>query len=463
MTAGYSAQRIVLVLPPGLPGTTPNHEGSSGLGAVEPQEAGFRYAPHTVATMAAVLRDGGYEVTILDATARGLDETATVKAVLDARPRIVGTFVSWATREADQSFLQLLSAARPIDVPVVACGVSVRLIHPSPLSTLGRDADYLLEGEPELSFRALCDSLLDGGHALPKVVRSSAIAPAEYDESDLILDLDALPFPAWDLVTRESYSHLSVLTSRGCPEGCAWCPYVVAQGHRVRACSPDRVVHELRELVRSYHPQRIIVRDPAFPHDPRRLERICRRIIGDRTLRPGKRLMWECESRPEVLERRLLRLMALAGCVGIKIGLETTDSDLLHTLHRLPTPNRTARYLARVASLARDCASLGIAYRVFAMVGLPGQTLRSVQETAGFVRALRPYALSTKVFKTYPELVLPTGVSLPAPEDVAVQESILLQVGQALERENHRTQPRWKVVRERLISRVVAALKKGGT
>ena len=174
------AQRIVLVVPPGLPGTTPNHEGASGLGAVEPHEAGFRYAPHTVATMAAVLRDGGYEVTVLDATACGLDETAAVKAVLDARPRVVGVFVSWATREADQSFLRLLSAARPMDVLVVACGVSVRLMHP-PTRTLAGTPTIYWKASRSCHFALVCDNLLGSSHALPQVVRSSEIAPAEYD------------------------------------------------------------------------------------------------------------------------------------------------------------------------------------------------------------------------------------------------------------------------------------------
>jgi anaerobic magnesium-protoporphyrin IX monomethyl ester cyclase len=449
-------ERIALVVPPGLPGTTPNHEGSSGLGAMEPRENGFRYAPHTVATMAAVLRDGGYDVLALDAVACALDAAATVKATLDARPRLVGVFVSWATRTSDQLFLELLSAACPTEVPVVACGISVRLMH----SSL-QEANYLLEGEPELSFCAVCDGLLRSGASLSRVIRSAEIAPAEYDESNLLRDLDKLPFPAWDLLPRERYSHLSILTSRGCPEGCVWCPYVVAQGHRFRACSPDRVIHELRDIVRSHHPRRVIVRDPAFSYDASRLERICRRIIGDRILRPGKRLLWECESRPEYLERRLLRLMSLAGCVGIKIGLETTDPDLLYGLGRLPTRNRTARYLARVASLARDCARLGIAYRVFAMVGLPGQTLRSVQETAGFVQALRPSALSAKVFKEYPGLALPSGASLPSPGEVEEQEGVLSEAQQAIDRENHRTPPHWRVMAERLVSRLVAVTKKG--
>jgi hypothetical protein len=95
------------------------------------------------------------------------------------------------------------------------------------------------------------------------------------------------------------------------------------------------------------------------------------------------------------------------------------------------------------------------------MVGLPGQTLRSVQETAGFVQALRPSALSAKVFKEYPGLALPSGASLPSPGEVEEQEGVLSEAQQAIDRENHRTPPHWRVMAERLVSRLVAVTKKG--
>ncbi len=117
--------RVLLVVPPSLPGTTSNPEGSSGLGALEPVAQGFRYPPHTVATLTATLRRAGQEVLVLDAPALEDTLNGCLAALQAAHPDLIGVFVSWATREADQRFLAALRALG-LAVPVVAFGVSVR-------------------------------------------------------------------------------------------------------------------------------------------------------------------------------------------------------------------------------------------------------------------------------------------------------------------------------------------------
>jgi radical SAM superfamily enzyme YgiQ (UPF0313 family) len=453
--------RIVLVIPPGLPGTTSNHEGSSGLGAVEAAD-GFRYPPHTAAVVAAVLRDAGYEVTVIDAAPLGYDTGRCVQTTLEARPELVGAFVSWATREADGLFISALRQGAGLAVPLVALGVSASLM----CEALG-EADYLLEGEPELAFRALCDRLLRESEALDRVVSPATLHVPDYDPQGLLSDLNALPFPAWDLLPLERYPFLSVLSSRGCEEHCRWCPYVVAQGQRFRACSPERVVAELREVVRLYHPRRVVFRDPAFAQQRGRVEAICRGILADRTLKPGKNLLWECESYPEHLDGALLSQMRRAGCGGIKIGLETTDAGVLYREERVREESDVAGYLSRVAALTRDCARLGIACRLFVLVGLPGQTLDSARETAAFVRALSVASLTVKVFKPYPGLRTSRQVSIhynrsedrnlsaakaPREEEIRAQAEVLEGVAQAIRERPKRQSPRWRRALKRLLN-----------
>lgn len=428
---------VTLVIPPGQPYTTPNHEGSAGLGAIEDGNDAFRYPPHTAAITAAVLRGAGYDVTIIDAVALGLDIKGGMDRALSGQPDLIGVFVSWATCGADRALLAALRQGAPA-IPRVALGVSVRLLHDA-LS----DADYMLEGEPELAFLALCRALLEERRQLARVVSPSSLGVSGYDAEGFLSDLDALPFPAWDLLPTERYRYLSVMGSRGCEGGCRWCPYVVAQGHRFRTASPSRIVAEVHEVVTRYHPTRIVFRDPAFAHDPQRVADICRHILLDSALRPGKTLLWECESRPEHLDRHLLRLMSLSGCMGIKLGLETTDAGVLTQEGRVDEANEVAGYLAHVASLARDCAHFGIACRVFVMAGLPGQTLAVAQETAGFVRALYPDSLSVKAFKHYPECATSPAPE-PSPEETAAQIEILTGAREVIAMRPVRRLSRWQ-------------------
>lgn len=437
--------RIVLVVPPGLPGTTPNHEGSAGLGALEGGE-GFRYPPHTVGVVGAVLRAGGHEVTIIDAPALGYDIKQGVRAVLAAGPELVGAFVSWATREADGAFLAALRQELARVCPIAAFGVSVGFMHEALAG-----ADYLLEGEPELAFRALCEQLLEKRATLERVLSPTALGVAGYDAQGLLSDLNALPVPAWDLLPWREYPFLTVLSSRGCEERCHWCPYVVAQGRRFRACSPTRVVEELRELVRLYRPRRIVFRDPAFAQRRGRVEAICRLILAERSLKPGKNLLWECETYPEHLDEALLELMHRAGCVGVKLGLETTDAGVLYREERVREEADVAGYLSRIAALARACARLGMACRLFVMVGLPGQTLDSARETAAFVRSLPLASLTVKAFKAYP--AVRTVLKSCDEEAIRAQAEVLTGVAQAVRERPMCQGPRWRRALTRLIGR----------
>jgi anaerobic magnesium-protoporphyrin IX monomethyl ester cyclase len=432
-----SMARILLLVPPGLPGTTPNHEGSSGLGAVEHGSGGFRYAPQTLAAVVATLRGAGFDVCVFDAPALGGDAVTWVERLHREQAEILAVQASWATSQGDASFLRHLRASG-YATPMIAFGISTHWILPA-LDA----ADHILLGEPEIALPRLCQRVVADKRDLPRHVEAATLDPAHHTSDGLLRDLDALPLPAWDWITVERYNHLSILSSRGCTAGCAWCPYVTAQGAIYRACSPERTVAELRELVIRYRAHRILFRDPAIAHDRERLEQICGLILADKRLRPGKAFVWECESRPEHLDTNLLRLMSLAGCQAIKVGLETTGADVLAQQHRVSTPEETTAYLAQVADLARGCAEVGIACRLFVMTGLPGQTVTMARETAQFVRAVRPAELTIKRYKPYPGLQVPLN-GLPAENEIVAQEAVLSEARQAIQQQKAPQPSRWQ-------------------
>jgi radical SAM superfamily enzyme YgiQ (UPF0313 family) len=406
--------RVLLVIPPGLAGTTPNREGAAGLGTVSQGEGGFVYPPHTVGAVAAALVAGGHAVVVLDAVTEGLSlaekgRSPAVERVLalcaKSRVDLVGVFVSWATREADAAFLAALKRARDEarrrgadgeGLAVAAFGVGVAHMSEALLA-----ADHVLEGEPELSMVALASRVAEGVR-LSWALSPHSLGQDGYDEQGLLTDLDALPFPAWDRLDPSRYPYLTVLGSRGCTGSCCWCPYVVAQGRRLRACSAERVVDELAHLVERYAPPRIVLRDPVLAHDRGRVEALCAGIARRRALAPGRNLLWECESRPEDLDPALLRRMNLAGCVGIKIGLETLDEELLATLGRLQPGWDGGRYRRHLATVVRACQVTGIAPRLFALTGLPGQTAAMVAEVNQFAARLGVGDLALQPLKRYP-------------------------------------------------------------
>jgi radical SAM superfamily enzyme YgiQ (UPF0313 family) len=396
---GSAKHRVDLVNPPSAPGTLANREGAAGMGVVYPVPEAFCYPPHTLATVASSLREAGYAVRACDAVVGALPSN-----LVDAD--VIAVFVSYASLDADLAFIGGLrpqTAAR-----LIAFGPAMRFVGEQVLSCAPVDA--VLVGEAE-GFCAAALRYLEAqtGSREPQALTPQKLQSSCCDAEGLVCDLDALPFPAWELLPYERYRLLSVFASRGCPDHCAYCPYAAAQGHRLRTRSVENVLAELSWLSERFRPGRLVFRDPVFAHDRERVVAICEGI-----LRRGLRLPWECESRPEHFDAELLRVMQRAGCRWIKIGLETTDSQLLQKLRRVGSADEAAAYLQDVADVVEACTNMELQCRVFVMAGLPGQDVLMAQHTREFLEQLRPTALNSKAFERYPGIeptLVPVTVS----------------------------------------------------
>jgi radical SAM superfamily enzyme YgiQ (UPF0313 family) len=184
------------------------------------------------------------------------------------------------------------------------------------------------------------------------------------------------------------------------------------------------VVEELVALAQAYRPPRVILRDPVFARDPQHVAAIAEGLAA-----AGAPLNWECESRVDQFDdEALLRLMRRAGCSSIKVGLESADPGLLESVRRVE-PGQAETYLQRFSWLVDACRRVGLACRPFVMVGLPGQTVEIVQQTADFLTRIRPPYLHVKEFIPYPGSPLwEQKATMPAQELVRQQKAILSEV-----------------------------------
>jgi anaerobic magnesium-protoporphyrin IX monomethyl ester cyclase len=390
---------VFLLNPPSLPGAAANREGSGGMGVLGDAANPFVYPPHLLATAAAVLRQARWRVASLDAVNQGLDADATLERV--PRSDLLVLPVSYGTQAADRAFLNRLREQKPLS-KVLAVGPALSYAQVD--HVFSDLADALLMGEPELALPAAAARLLAGDLAPGRAVNPYTLAADHYSPDGMLLDLDAVPMPAWEVFhsPQRPYPFLSVLSSRGCPAGCGFCPYVAAQGDTLRSQSPARTADELMHVAQRYQMGHIMFRDPVFAFDRARVLAICAEL-----LRRGRTATWECESRPEHFDGRLLRAMREAGCTTVKLGLESADPDVLLAVGRVRDQRSAEAYLSCVAAVVRDCQQLGIICRIFVMVGLPHQSRASVERTAQFLRTLRPIRLHVKRFHWYPGIALP--------------------------------------------------------
>lgn len=374
-------ERAIIVNPPNPPGYTSNKDSMGGFGQLYPSGAPPA-PPLDLPYLAAVLRRAEVPLTIIEAGAARYDLDAFIARLREV-PDLPGAvcLVRTSLPTIDWDLEVCARIRRDTNVKGVALiGSSVSSLW----HRIQQDAnvDYAVSGEPDAPVLALVqgepvDSIPGLRHREP----SGWVANKEHAFEK---DLDDLPLPAWDLFPFEKYviprssntgtmRFLPMLSSRGCPFGCSYCPYPVGQGLKWRFRSPKNVVDEMEYLVKEYKVEYILFRDPMFSARKNRVRDICAEIV-----RRGIKVEWRCETRIDCLDEPTIAAMAMAGCSGVNFGVESTDPDVQRGVERHPiTPEEFREKVAL-------CRKYGIQTFAFFIVGLPGDTHDTILDSMEF-------------------------------------------------------------------------------
>lgn len=221
--------------------------------------------------------------------------------------------------------------------------------------TLGRIVGYLknnqnLRGVPNLVLYA-------GNGAEPTTVR-----PETYDFAE-----DAI---RWDLIDDYLLDRVSLMrTAISCPFKCAFCSYPSTQGHFVKS-SIEMVQADLQALA-NRGVKYLLFTDDTFNFPKNRF---------DRLLSALKRhdFVWYAFIRCQYLDKQLVKKMKESGCAGAYLGLESANDDMLRGMNKKAT---TDDFLRGVELLASE----GITTLASFVIGFPGETDRTIEDTKEFV------------------------------------------------------------------------------
>ena len=279
--------------------------------------------------LAAVVREKGYRVALLDAAAENLSFEEALERVETIRPNVVGFSATTLSILGAERFAETLKQRRPQTRTIVG-GPHVTAV---PRDTLNRCShlDIAVLGEAEDTILDLLNALAAGGD-VPKVsgvaYRDSDGNIVQTQRRDGVTDMNALPHPAWDLLPGfpERYNppyfkvqrlpSTSIVTSRGCPYQCTFCDTSVF-GSKVRGYSAEYLVDMLRRLATDYGIRDITFEDDTFMFLPQRLRAVCEALIQS-----DLNLSWACNSRVDLAKPDLLKLMRRAGCWYISFGID---------------------------------------------------------------------------------------------------------------------------------------------
>ena len=211
-------------------------------------------------------------------------------------------------------------------------------------------------------------------------------------------NLDDLPLPepkVWiPNVPSGSDFWVPVQSRRGCPLDCSFCSTSAIEGRALRRHSPETVVAWLEQLVSSGFLNFHFV-DNTFNLPPDYAKELCQRII-ERGLAIN---LW-CIIYPQWIDRELVDLMARVGCREISLGFESGSNQMLASLHK-------SFSTTEVKTVSQMFVDAGIFRRGFLLLGGPGETRESVEESLAFADSLHLDALKITVgLRIYPETPL---------------------------------------------------------
>jgi hopanoid biosynthesis associated radical SAM protein HpnJ len=215
----------------------------------------------------------------------------------------------------------------------------------------------------------------------------------------LIDDLDALPFVVEvykrDLDIRRynlpylRYPYISFYTSRGCPALCTYCLWPqTMSGHRWRTRGSENVVAEVKRT-RELFPEvrEIHFDDDTFTWHKSRVLEICEKF---KPLKFG----WSCNSRVTP-DYEMLKAMKDAGCRLLDVGFESGDPTILKNIKKGATVEQAFTFM-------KNCKKLGLAVHGDFQVGLPGETLETIEKTMRFAMQLDPETIQVSISHPFP-------------------------------------------------------------
>jgi radical SAM superfamily enzyme YgiQ (UPF0313 family) len=341
--------------------------------------------PLGLAYLASALIDAGAEVEILDLVVFPYTRSVLQKLVERFRPRIAG--ITAVTMTFDNA-VKVIKDLKDIDpnILTVMGGPHVSFCARETLAGCS-ELDIVVLGEGERTMVEL-SSAVDNGSTWDGV---DGIAYRFGNQIRFnkkrkpIANLDELPVPARHLLPLGRYKALgmpiTLTTSRGCPFGCIFCVGRKMVGAKVRYRSPHNIVDELQYLsTLNFH--QINIADDLFTANKNHCLAVCDDIINR-----GLKLKWTSFARVDTVSEDMLNKMKAAGCHAVSFGIESANRRILKTIKKGITPEQ-------VVEAVDMCRKSGITPHGSFILGLPGETPETIEETMEFGKQLKKLGLS---------------------------------------------------------------------
>src|ERR1700743_3127851 len=262
----------------------------------------------------------------------------------------------------------------------------------------GEAVDFVARNEFDFTIKEVADGK-DWSHIKGLSYRNATGGVVKKENREILEQMDALPWvtPVYkrDLTIEKYFGgylkhpYISFYTGRGCKSRCTFClwPQTVG-GHRYRGRSAENVVEEMRWAKQAF-PQvkEFFFDDDTLTDNLPRVEELAKQL--------GKLgVTWSCNAKANV-PRKTLEVMKDNGLRLLRVGYETGNQQILFNIKK-------GMRVEFARQFTKDCLELGIVIHGTFILGLPGETKETIQETLDFAKEMNPHTIQVSLAAPYP-------------------------------------------------------------
>jgi anaerobic magnesium-protoporphyrin IX monomethyl ester cyclase len=265
---------------------------------------------------------------------------------------------------------------------------------------LEKGADFIIQGEGEITLLDLINSL---ENKTPLETVLGIVYKKDHEikvnsKRSVMVQLDDLPLPAWDLVTIDSYKEiwkqsnqeftLNLATTRGCPYKCNWCAKPI-YGNRYNSHSPEYIANQIEFLSKKYNVQRFWMCDDIFGLKPNWIQE-----FNIQLQKRGLKIRYYIQSRVDLLLKEdTIDALANSGLEEVWVGAESASQKILDAMDK-------GIKVEEIYQATRMLKEKKIRVAFFLQFGYLDENQEDIQKTIAMVKELLPDNIGISV--SYP-------------------------------------------------------------
>ncbi|MCQ2532256.1 MAG: B12-binding domain-containing radical SAM protein [Saccharofermentans sp.] len=326
--------------------------------------------------MAAILRDN-HSVFLRDYQTEGASFDELCEDVCKFMPEMVVVSTTNATVFNDMDQIASLKEKTGLSFTVVFKGAIFFDAEKDLISQLDKGVvDIFVGGEIDWVIKDIVEK--EDLHSVPGIIIKEGDTWVKTKCDCWNVDLDAIPFPARDLMNNALYTRpdtgepmATIQTARGCPSNCIYCLTPTISGKAVRTRSPENVFAEIQECYDTYGIKNFFFKADTFTINKNWVLSLCNMIKNSNL--DGK-IAYTVNSRVKPISEEVLVALKETGCFTIAYGIESGSDETMKLIKKGATVEDARNAIALTKKV-------GIPIFGFFMIGFPWETEAHIKET----------------------------------------------------------------------------------